>query len=104
MINDSTDKMPTIIFESLIEQISEGSCYDMKNMQVQGYLDERILKTTLISEISSNKDIERREIKCCAVLTTNYDDAYISTNDQDCCQSCDSRSVNTCSYLHVLNM
>ena len=95
MINDSTDKMPTIIFESLIEQISEGSCYDMKNMQVQGCLDERILKATLISEISSNKDIE---------ITTNYDDAYVSTNDQDCCQSCDSRSVNTCSYLHVLNM
>ena len=95
MLKNSTDKMPTIIFESLIEQISEGSCYDMKNMQVQRYLDERILKTTLISEISSNKDIE---------ITTNYDDVYISTNDQDCCQSCGSRSVNTCSDLHVLNM
>ena len=44
MIKDSTDKMPIIIFESLIEQISEGSCYDMTNMRVQRDLDERILK------------------------------------------------------------
>ena len=32
MIKDSTDKMPIIIFEPLIEQISEGSCYDMYYM------------------------------------------------------------------------
>ena len=44
MIKDSTNKMPIIIFESLIEQISEGSCYDMTNMRVQRDLDERILK------------------------------------------------------------
>ena len=48
--------MPIIIFESLIEQISEGSCYDMTNMRVQRYLDEQILKMTITSEVSSNND------------------------------------------------
>ena len=72
MIKDSTDKMPMIIFESLIEQISEGSCYAMTNMQVQMYLDERILKTTITSEVSFNNDIE---------VTTNDDDDYISLDE-----------------------
>ena len=70
MIKNSTDKMPVIIFESLIEQIFEGSCYDMTDMRVQRYLGERIMKTTLTSEVSCNNDIE---------VTTNDDDAYIST-------------------------
>ena len=68
MIKDSPDKMPIIIFESIIGQTSEGSCYDMTNMRVQRYLDERILKTTMISEVSSNNDIE---------ATTNDHDVYI---------------------------
>ena len=34
----------------------------MTNMQVQRYLDERMLKITLTSEISSNDDIEVRTI------------------------------------------
>ena len=52
--------------------MSEESCYNMTNMQVQRYLDERILKTTLTSEISSNDDIE---------VTTIDDDVYISPNE-----------------------
>ena len=47
MTKDSTDKMPIIIYESLIKQISEGSCYDMTNMRVQRYLDKRTLKMSL---------------------------------------------------------
>ena len=58
MMKNSTDKMPIIIFESLIEQISEGSCYDMTNVPVQRYLDEQILKTPITSEVSSNNDIK----------------------------------------------
>ena len=69
---DNTDKMPIIFFESLIEQISEGSCYDMTDMWVQRYLDERILRTTIASEVSCNNDIE---------LTTNDDDVYISPDE-----------------------
>ena len=34
MIKDSTNKMPLIIFESLIKQISEGSYCDMTIMRV----------------------------------------------------------------------
>ena len=56
MIRDSTDKMPIIICELLIEQMSEESCYNMTNMQVQRYLDERILKTTLALDVSSRDD------------------------------------------------
>ena len=44
----------------------------MTNMQVQGYLDERILKTTLTSELSSTDDIE---------VTAVDDDVYISSNE-----------------------
>ena len=66
--------MPTIIFESLIEQISEGSCYNMTNMWVQRYLDERILKTTETSEISSNNDIE-------VAKSDDDDDVYISLDE-----------------------
>ena len=47
MIKDSTNQMPIINCELLIEQMSEKSCYNMTNMQVQRYLDEGILKTTL---------------------------------------------------------
>ena len=47
MTKDSTNKMPIINCELLIEQMSEKSCYNMTNMQVQRYLDEGILKTTL---------------------------------------------------------
>ena len=72
MTKDSSDKMPIIICKLLIEQMSEESCYNMTNMQVQRYLDERILKTTLTSEISSNDDIE---------VTIIDDDVYISPNE-----------------------
>ena len=72
MIRDSTDKMPMIICELLIEQMWEESCYNMTNMQVQRYLDERILKTALTSEVSSNDDIE---------VTAIDDDVYISPNE-----------------------
>ena len=74
MIKDSTNKMPIKIFESLIEQISEGSCYNMRNMWVQRYLDELILKTTEISEISSNNDIE-------VTKSDDDDDFYISPDE-----------------------
>ena len=50
----------------------EESCYNMTNMQVQRYLNERILKTTLISEVCSNDNIE---------VTANDDDVYISPNE-----------------------
>ena len=72
MIRDSTNKMPMIICELLIEQMSEESWYNMTNMQVQRYLDERILKTALTSEVSSNDDIE---------VTAIDDDVYISPNE-----------------------
>ena len=72
MIRDSTDKMPMIICELLIEQMWEESCYNMTNMQVQRYLEERILKTTLTSEVSSSDDIE---------VTAIDDDVYISPNE-----------------------
>ena len=52
--------------------MSEESCYNMTNMQVQRYLNERILKTTLISEVCSNDNIE---------VTANDDDVYISPNE-----------------------
>ena len=68
MIKDSTDKTPIIICELLIEEMSKESCYNMTNMRVQRYLDERILKTTLISEVSLNDDIE---------VTANDDIVYI---------------------------
>ena len=75
MIKDSTDKIPIIIFESLIAQISERSCCDMTNMPVQRYLDGRILKTNATSEVSSNNDIE--------VTTSDDDDddVYISPDE-----------------------
>ena len=44
----------------------------MTNVQVQGYLDERILKTTLTSELSSTDDIE---------VTAVDDNVYISSNE-----------------------
>ena len=62
MIKDSTDKTPIIICELLIEEMSKESCYNMTNMRVQRYLDERILKTTLISEVSLNDDIEVKQM------------------------------------------
>ena len=69
MIKGSTNKMPIVIFESLIEQISYGSCYAMTtNKQVQRYLDEQTPKITLTSEVCSDKDIE---------VTKNDDDIYI---------------------------
>ena len=73
MIKDSTDMMSIIIFESLIERISEGSCYDMTKMRVKGNLDKRILKTTITSEVFSNNDIE--------VPTNDNDDVYISPDE-----------------------
>ena len=68
MIKGSTDKIPIVIFESLIEQISDGSCWDMTNMQVQRYLDEQTLKTNPNLEVCSDKDIE---------VTKNDNDNYI---------------------------
>ena len=56
-----------------MEQISEGSYYDMTNMRVQRYFDERILKTTITTEVSSDNDIE--------VTTNDDDDAYISPGE-----------------------
>ena len=73
MTKDSTDKMPIITFESLTEQISEGSYYDMTNIRVQRYVDERILKTTVTTKVSSDNDIE--------VTTNDDDDAYISPGE-----------------------
>ena len=72
MIKDNTDKMPIIIIESQIEQISDESCYDMTNMQKQRCLDERILKANLTLEVSSNKDI--------GVIKN---DVYISPNEAE---------------------
>ena len=71
MIKDSTDKMPIIISESLIEQLSEGSCYNMTNMRVQRYLDGRILKKIETSGIFSNNYIK-------VTKSDNNDDVYIS--------------------------
>ena len=68
MIKGSTDKIPIVIFESLTEQISDGSCWDMTNMQVQRYLDEQTLKTNSNLEVCSDKDIE---------VTKNDNDNYI---------------------------
>ena len=68
MIKGSTDKIPIVIFESLIEQISDGSCWDITNMQVQRYLDEQTLKTNSNLEVCSDKDIE---------VTKNDNDNYI---------------------------
>ena len=58
MIKDSTDKIQIIIFESLIEQISEICCYNMTKMRVQRYLDERIMKANVTYEVSSHNNIE----------------------------------------------
>ena len=69
IIKDSTDKMSIAIFESLIEKISEGICYDMTMIRVQRYLDKRILKTTITSEVFSNNNID--------VPTNDNDDIYI---------------------------
>ena len=55
MIKDSTDKIPIIIFESLIEQMSEICCYNMTKMRVQRYLDERIMKANVTY---SHNDVE----------------------------------------------
>ena len=74
MIKDSTDKIPIIIFESLIEQMSEICCYNMTKMRVQRYLDERIMKANVTY---SHNDIE---------VTTrgddddDDDDVYISSD------------------------
>ena len=75
MIEYSTNKMPIIIFESLIKQISKGSCYDLTNMQVQRYLDKRILKTTVTSKVSSNNGIE--------VTASDDDDGDDDDDDDD---------------------
>ena len=79
MIKDSTDKIQIIIFESLIEQISEICCYNMTKMRVQRYLDERIMKANVTYEVSSHNDIE---------VTTSgddddddNDDVYISPDE-----------------------
>ena len=75
MIKDSTDKIPIIIFESLIEQMSEICCYNMTKMRVQRYLDERIMKANVTY---SHNDIE---------VTTrgddddDDDDVYISPDE-----------------------
>ena len=69
MIKDSTDKMSIVIFESLIEKISEGICYDMTMIRVQRYLDKRILNTTITSEVFPNNNID--------VPTNDNDDVYI---------------------------
>ena len=49
------------------------------------------------TKVSSNNVIE---------VTANDDDVYISPSGMrpNCCQSCVSRSENTCSDLLVLNM
>ena len=72
MIKENIDKMPIIICKLLTEQMLEESYYNMTDMQVQRYLDERILETILTSEISSNNDTE---------ITAIDDDVYISPNE-----------------------
>ena len=68
MIKDSSStKMPIIICELLIEQMSEESCYNMKNMQ--DILTKKYWKQLYRS--ISNIDIE---------VTANYDEVYISVN------------------------
>ena len=74
MTKDSTDEIPIIIFESLIEQLSEGICYNMTNMRVQRYLDGRILKTIETSRIFSNNCIK-------VTKSVNDDDVYISHDE-----------------------
>ena len=74
MIKDSTDKIPIIFFESLIEQISEICCYNMTKMRVQRYLDERIMKANVTYEVSSHNDIE---------VTTSGDDDDDDDDDDD---------------------
>ena len=72
MIKENIDKMPIIICKLLTEQMLEESYYNMTDMQVQRYLDERILETILTSEVSSNNDTE---------ITAIDDDVYISPNE-----------------------
>ena len=50
MAKDSTDKMAIVTYESLIEKVSDGNHYNFANVRVQIYLDERVLKTTLMSD------------------------------------------------------
>ena len=71
IIKDSTDKIPIIIFESLIEQMSEICCYNMTKMRVQRYLDERIMKANVTY---SHNDIE---------VTTRGDDDDDDDDDDD---------------------
>ena len=71
MIKESIDKMPIIICKLLIEQMLEESCYNMTDMQVQRYPDERILETTLTSEVSSNNDTEITAIDMIVDISPN---------------------------------
>ena len=43
------------MFESLIEKVTDVSCYNFTNMRVQRYLDEQVLKTTSVIQLLENQ-------------------------------------------------
>ena len=91
MIKGSTNKMPIIICANVGRKLPQHDKH--ASAKISWWMNAE----NNFTKVSSNNVIE---------VTANDDDVYISPSGMrpNCCQSCVSRSENTCSDLLVLNM
>ena len=54
ILKDNRDKNLGVFFESTMDEISEGACYNLTKTRVQKYHDERVLESTENTEVSEN--------------------------------------------------
>ena len=73
MLKDATGKISGVFFESVIDHIKEGACYDITKMRVQKYQDNRVLKSTENTEVSENKVLD--------LVKTDEDNVDVSVSE-----------------------
>ena len=57
MIKDETGSIEIVLFSSLVDEVSNNTCYDFKKMRVQKFMNDHILKSTETTKISKNDNV-----------------------------------------------
>ena len=57
MIKDETGSIEIVLFNSLVDKVSNNTSYDFKKMRVQKFMNDRILKSTETTKVSKNDGV-----------------------------------------------
>ena len=57
MIKDETGSIEIVLFNSLVDEVSNNTSYEFKKMRVQKFMNDRILKLTETTKFSKNDDV-----------------------------------------------